>query len=435
MRSLALLTLFMIYLPPVILQPFCGILLWTWFSIMNPHRLIYGMGTTLPYAMVIALTTIGAWLVSKEPKLPPRSMITICLIGLMITASIATFTALSPVAAFEKWDSFMKTAVMSLLSFTLLTNKIRIYAFIWILVLSLGYFGVKGGAFVIVTAGSYLVFGPENTIIYDNNHLAVALIMAIPLMYYLHLHSKLSWVRLGLIGMLVLSLAAAVMSYSRGALLAMFVMGALIWWRSPKKFGMSLLIVVLVSGVLTLAPEKWFNRMNTISTYEEDTSAMGRIDIWKAGLNIVKQRPLFGGGFRATYRQDIVDRYAPGTVSRAIHNSHLEVLIENGVFAFLFHLILIGATWSYGSRIRRMTWRRPDMAWARDLASMLQTSLAGYVVGGSFLSLGYYDGWYALTIAMGALHILVVRQLTQESTVPSVDINAMTPPQAAVYGR
>jgi len=435
MRSLALLTLFMIYLPPVILQPFCGILLWTWFSIMNPHRLVWGMGSSLPYAMLIALTTIGAWLVSNESKSPPRSMITICLIGLMVTASISTFTALSPVAAFDKWDSVMKTLIMSVLTLTLLTNKIRIYAFIWVLVLSLGYFGVKGGAFVIVTAGAYLVFGPENTMITDNNHLAVALIMAIPLMYYLYLHSKLLWVRVGLIGMLVLSLAAAVMSYSRGGLLAMLVMGVIIWWRSPKKLGLTVLIVVLTSSVLIYAPEKWFNRMNTISTYEEDTSAMGRIDIWKAGLNIVKERPFFGGGFRATYRQDIIDRYAPGTESRAIHNSHLEVLIENGVFAFIFHLILIGATWSYGSRIRRMTLRRPDMAWARDLASMLQTSLAGYVAGGAFLSLGYYDGWYDLTIAMGALHILVVRQLTQETTVPSVDMNAMAPPQAAVYGR
>src|SRR5690348_11528936 len=99
MRSFALLTLFLIYLPPVFVQPFCGILLWTWFSIMNPHRLVWGIGSGVPYAMLIAITTLVAWLAaSREPKAPPSSAISIGLIGLLITVSISTLFALSPAA-------------------------------------------------------------------------------------------------------------------------------------------------------------------------------------------------------------------------------------------------------------------------------------------------------------------------------------------------
>ena len=435
MRSLALLTMFLVYLPPVFLQPFCGILLWTWFSIMNPHRLVWGFGANLPYALIIALTTLLSWLLSREPKTPPRSWITVGLIGLMITTSIATFLALSPAAAFEKWDAVIKTLFMSILTLALLTNRIRIHAFIWALVISLGYFGVKGAAFSIVTGGSFLVFGPESTMIYDNNHLAVALIMAVPLMYYLQLHSKYLWVRLGLFIMLGMTMIAAVMSYSRGGLLAMIVMGIIIWWRSPKKLGLSLLIVIVAGGIALMAPEKWFDRMNTIATYEEDNSAMSRIEIWKAGLAIVAKNPFFGGGYRVTYSQPILDEYAPGTEFRAIHNSHLEVLVENGVIAFFFHLLLIGGTWFYASRVRRLTYGRPDVAWARDLASMLQTSLAVYVSGGMFLSLGYYDGWYSIAIAAGALHALVVRQLAHETTVAPNRTPAISSRPSAAYGQ
>lgn len=426
MRSFALLTLFMIYLPPVLVQPFCGILLWTWFSIMNPHRLAWGVGASVPYAMLIAVTTFVAWLASRESKIPPASAITVGLIGMLITISISTFFALSPAAAFDKWDVVFKALAMCLLSLTLLTNKVRIHAYIWVMVLSLGYYGIKGGVFAILTGGNYIVFGPENSYISDNNHLATALIMAVPLMHFLQLQSENRWVRLGLIAMQLLTLCAAVASYSRGALLAMIAMGIIIWWRSPKKIALAIAIGVIGCGVLVSVPTRWFDRMNTISEYKEDGSAMGRITIWKAGLSIVAHHPIFGGGFRATYTQDIVDQYAYGTQARAVHNSHLEVLIENGIVGFFFHLLMVGGTWIYGSRVRRITKDRADMAWARDLAAMIQTSLVGYVAGGTFLSLGYYDGWYNIAVAMAALHALVVRQTLQQSAA-NLDLKATSP--------
>ena len=428
MRSFALLTLFLIYLPSVFVQPFCGILLWTWFSLMNPHRLVWGIGSFVPYALVIALTTLAGWFISREPKTPPASAVSVGLVGMLITVSISTFFALSPEAAFDKWDVVVKTLFMCVLSLALLTNKVRIHAYIWVIVLSIGYFGLKGGVFAILTGGNYRVFGPDNSYISDNNHLAVALIMAIPLMHYLQLQSERRWIRLGMIAMQILSFPAAIGSYSRGALLALLVMGAIIWWRSPRKLGLTLLIVAMTGAVLTFAPAQWFERMDTISDYQEDDSAMGRINIWKAGLAIAASRPIFGGGFRATYTQDIVDRYMPGVKARAVHNSHLEVLIENGVVGFFFHLLILGGTWFYGSRIRRVTRDRPDMVWARDLASMIQTSLAGYIAGGTFLSLGYYDGWYNIAVAMAALHALVVRQTKLENSA-AMEL-AATPPNA-----
>lgn len=415
MRSLALLSLFLAYLPPIFLQPYCGILLWTWFSIMNPHRLVWGIGSALPYAMIIAMATLTAWFVSREPKVPPANAIFFALVGLMVTISISTLLALAPDAAADRWSIVFKTLLMAVLSMAMLTTKVRIHAYIWVMALSIGYYGVKGGAFSVMTGGAYRVYGPASSYISDNNHLALALVMAIPLMHFLQLQTRALWVRLGLIAMIVFSMIAVIGSYSRGSFLGLVIMGALIWWRSRTKFGLTIILVGVTILVFVAAPQEWFDRIYSITEYQEDGSAQGRITIWRAGLQIVAQHPIFGGGFKATYFQSIVDQYAPGTVARAVHNSHLELLIENGVVGFFFHLVLIGATWIYGQRVRRMTYRRPDMVWSRDLAAMLQTSLAGYVAGGTFLTLGYYDGWYNIAIAMAALYALVGRQIKQEA--------------------
>ncbi len=415
MRALALISMFVVYVPIGAWQPFCGVLLWTWFSIMNPHRIVYGFGVELPYAMVIAVVSLGGWILSKEPKLPPRNAIAIALMAMMIVVSISSFFALAPGIAYSQWDRVFKTLLMTVFALTLMTNRVRIHAFIWVLVLSIGFFGIKGGAFAISTGGAYRVFGPPYTYITDNNHLAAALVMTIPLMQYLQQESKLILVRLGLLVMQILSFAAAVFSYSRGSFLGLLAMGAVLLLRSRRKLLLSLLAVGCGGVVLMAAPDQWFHRMETIQRYDEDDSALSRLEIWRAGLAIVRQRPVFGGGFRATYSQAVVDRYAPGTEARAVHNSHLEVLIENGAVGFLLHLVMLIGSFVYGSRIRKMTRRNPDLQWAHNLASMLQVSLVGYTVAGTFLSLGYYDGWYNLAAAMAALHVIVSRETQQQT--------------------
>ena len=52
---------------------------------------------------------------------------------------------------------------------------------IGIIVASLGYFGVKGGVFAILTGGAYHVWGPDGTSIGGSNDLTLALVMTIPL--------------------------------------------------------------------------------------------------------------------------------------------------------------------------------------------------------------------------------------------------------------
>jgi probable O-glycosylation ligase (exosortase A-associated) len=201
-------------------------------------------------------------------------------------------------------------------------------------------------------------------------------------------------------------------------------MGLVLWWRSRKKVLITLLLVVGAAGVVALAPESLRERMSTIQHYDEDASAMSRIEIWLAGLQIVAERPLVGGGFRATHSQAVIDKYAPGAHSRAVHNSHLEILIENGVFAFLCHLGLIGSVVVYTTRIMRVSRGVAELSWAYDLAAMLQASLVAYLVGGSFLSLAYYDGWWYLPMIAAATYRVVMQQAPDRRFVAPLAVPA-----------
>ena len=53
----------------------------------------------------------------------------------------------------------------------------------------------------------------------------------------------------------------------------------------------------------------------------------------------------------------------------------------------------------------------PQTKWLSDLGSMCQVSLAGYAVGGAFLSLSYYDLPYNIMIVTIAAQRLVRAQL------------------------
>ena len=64
-------------------------------------------------------------------------------------------------------------------------DKIRLNCLVWVITVSVGYFGIKGGIFTILTGGNYKVWGPPQSNLEDNNALALAILMVIPLMIYL----------------------------------------------------------------------------------------------------------------------------------------------------------------------------------------------------------------------------------------------------------
>ena len=219
-----------------------------------------------------------------------------------------------------KWSATFKAFAFLLLAAAMVDTKVRVHALIWVMVISLGYFGVRGGVFVFLTGGAYRVWGPPNTMISDNNQIAAALLVCLPLMNYLRMQSAHRVVRMGVLAAMGLTLLAVLGSYSRGALVGVAAVGVFLWWNGSHKAVSGVVMVAVMAGALSFMPANWVDRMSTIQDYQSDASAEGRFAIWETSLTLAIARPLTGGGFLAPYNQEIVSRYTPGTRARAVHS-------------------------------------------------------------------------------------------------------------------
>jgi probable O-glycosylation ligase (exosortase A-associated) len=385
-------------LPFVLKRPWIGILLLSWLGYMNPHRLTYGFAYDFPFAMIVALVTIGAFLFSKEKKEMIWSRETVVLLIFIGWMLFTTFFAFYPEAAWLQWNKVWKIQLIIFLTVLIITDRQKLNWLVWVIVLSLGFYGIKGGIFTILTGGSYRVQGPSGSFISGNNELALALVMTIPLIRYLHLQETRKWVKNGLAGAMVLSGVAAIGSQSRGALVAMAVMGLFLWFKSRHKLITGIYMVIAVAIMAAVMPQEWYDRMSTIKTYDEDRSAMGRINAWHTAFNVATER-VTGGGFDMLTKPPTFRQYAPDPfMVHDAHSIYFEVLGEHGFIGLGLFLLLGLLAWIHGQQIIKRCKNDPDKKWAADLAAMIQVSLIGYAAGGAFLGMAYFDLPYHLMI-------------------------------------
>lgn len=407
-------------------RPFVGVLLWSWISFMSVHQLSWGFASTLPWAAIVFVATVFGCFVAREPKRLPVNALTVLMVLFMAGITLTSLAALTPPGmVWSKWDRVFKILLGLLLTAALLDSRRRVHALIWLIVISLGYFGVKGGLFTLRSGGGFIVMGPPNSMIADRNHLATALLVSLPLMNYLRMQSRHRIVRQGLVFAMAMTLFSVVGSQSRGALVGLVATAAVLWTRSRGKVVSGVVIAVVVTAAVAFMPDSWLERMHTIQSYDQDASAMGRLNIWWASFHIARMRPLLGGGFRAMYVQEIVSRAMPGVNARAAHSIWFEVLGEHGFVMSAIWLGMLAAGGLYTLRVARLTRNRPELRWAYDLARMTQVAMVAYMSAGSFVSLSYWDCFWTLMVTMGAVY----RMVTQ-----AVHGTVATDPAAAASG-
>lgn len=405
-------------LPFIFKRPWFGAIMWVWISVMNLHSQGWGFARTMPFAAIICGVTVVAMLANKEKFRLPNSPLTLVFILFALWMGVTSMTAIHPDQVGPQLIKVYKILGMNLVVMMLITDRKRVEALVATVVLSIGYYGVKGGFFTIRTGGSERVWGPEGTFIEGNNEIALALVVIIPLMFYFLTLLPKKWMKYAMLGSVFLCALASLGSYSRGAALAIGAMGVYLWFKSSNKATMGLIMLCTVPVLLLLMPEKWFGRIETINTYQEDASSMGRINAWKMAWNLATDR-FFGGGFEI-YDFGVFARYAPVPEDvHAAHSIYFQVLGEHGFVGLGLYLLLGFMTFRAGSWIIKHSKPFPDLQWAGHLARMLQVSLLGFVVGGAFLSLAYFDVPYYLMAAMVATKVLVEKELKAKKGAPA----------------
>ena len=374
-------------------HPYVGALMWTWISIMNPQ--LYTWGRPLPFAAVAGGATLIGLFLTKDRRSfflsPPSTALLLFILWMIVTYPFSFY----PDGSTDMLIKVLKIDLMVFVTMFLLHSRKHIMQFVWVLVFSLGFFGVKGGFFTIMTGGAFRVWGPDGSFIGGNNEIALALIMVIPLMYFLRGQSKKIWQRNAWLVAMALTAAASLGSQSRGAFLALGAMTLLLWVRGKQKLMFGTIIIVGAVALLAFMPDSWHKRMDTIENYQQDASAQGRINAWMMNWNIATHN-VSGGGFDI-YNPPTFAAYAPHPQDiHVAHSIYFSVLGEHGFPGLILFISIWWLTWRSANWIRKNA--KGETEWAAMLAGMCQVSLIGYAVGGAFLSLAYFDLPYDIMV-------------------------------------
>ena len=392
-------------------RPFVFVLAYAYVDIVAPQRLSYYMLNTIPISMVVAAFAIGGWLIADDKRNFSFTARQFLMTALLLYAGFTTFNADFPIEAPFKWEWVWKSMIWAIFLPWTLRTKLRIEAYLLIMILSAAAIVIVGGIKTAASGGGYGALNlmvSNNSGLYEGSTISTVAIAIVPVILWLARFGTIfprDWrVLLFAYNLIFACLLIPIGTEARTGLICIGML-VIVMLRDVKR---RLLYMGLV-GAATLAaipmlPETFTNRMETIGTYQADASATTRLAVWAWTWEYAGDNPL-GGGFEA-YRQNslrvqTVSREVEGTVSsvsqqasfdsaRAYHSSYFEMLGEQG-FPGLILWLAIHA----GGLLRMEILRRRHKdegganAWISPLATSLQNGQIIYLVGALFVGIAW----------------------------------------------
>jgi probable O-glycosylation ligase (exosortase A-associated) len=422
MRDLVVFGVIFAILPLCFIRPWIGVLVFSWISYMNPHRFTWGAAYDFPFAKIVALVTIAGLFLTRDKMPLPKVRETILIIVLGAYFTFTNFYAFYPDLVWSQWEKVMKILLMTLVTMILVNNQKKLKYFIMVIVFSIGFLGVKGAIFSIATGGQHMVFGPPASLLADNNEMALALNMILPLLFYLAVNEESRRLKMAFWFTFVMSIISTVFTYSRGGFITLAIVGVILLFKTKYKVLVIPLVLLVLFLSISYIPKQWFGRIETIKTYEQSLSAMGRIYAWYTAWNVAKDRPFYGAGFEGL-RGGTRFRYSPNPTSTAgdVHSIYFEVLGEHGFVAFGLFVALILSTLLMTQKLKTISISNSEYQWVASYSNMFQISIVAYMVGGLFLGRAYFDLFYHIVAMAVIMKVLYLRELHRQHS-DSADI-------------
>jgi probable O-glycosylation ligase (exosortase A-associated) len=412
--SLAILSLF----PVCFRRPYVGLVVFSWLAYMRVQDLTWGFARSFRWSFYVAIIMFVGYLVSDRrgqrlfrPDVRNYMMIAMAvLVGLSVLTADHGGSNVDLDFQIKRYVEFCKIVGIALFTTGIVRTVEHMRLLIWIIALSLGFYGVKNGIWGLVTFAQTPILRGPGGLLFDNNDFSLALAMAVPMLWNIGLSEKRVVLKRAFIAMVPLTAFTVLLTHSRGGMLSLLgALGVLVWHSKYRVRAIGLSVVVGLIGIVVM-PSDMRERFVSIANYQEDGSANARFRSWAVAIRMAVANPLLGVGlsnFRGSYLE-----YQPNPTVRELagqdiyvaHNSYLQIWAETGTPALLIYLGFIALSFLTVWRVRARARRRYAESWIINYATMFESSLVAFVIGSTFLNRAHFDlfyHWVAVVLLFG----------------------------------
>jgi probable O-glycosylation ligase (exosortase A-associated) len=405
LRLIAILIVFAIGFVASLMSRFAALLFYIWFALFRPQEWSWiDISSLRPSLFLGLLLVVPSLFVGILPNI--THPLSIGAMAFLLSSVLAQVDAIDPAQGLFWLDYLARLILVCLFAVTLVNTKRRLMLTVAVIAASFGFHSAKYGAGFLLSGGSVRYEVGTGGAFGDNNDFALGTAMILPFLFasfqnFSVDNAKLTrWARRGFLVAVPLSLFGLVSTYSRGGFLALLACG-LVFLLLQRRRLLYLTIAVTAASLLLLIvpiPKGYIDRIQTIESYEEvgDASALGRLYFWGLAVNMALDHPLGIGlkNFESAFDQYDTTNSQYGH-RRSVHNSHMEVLAETGFDGFFIYTGMFVYAFLSLLRVRRRSkadhLSAGDRVFLRTTADALITSVATFLVGGSFVALALND--------------------------------------------
>jgi O-antigen ligase len=383
--------------------------IWGWAGDLNRMSFIVGVALLIGWT----LKGFGSWQFGRA-----RLVVTAFLF-FFIWFVLAATQAHDPSLAYHSVVDLSKLVLPFMVGVTLMRTEEDWRPLLWTIVLAQGYVGLEMNM-------NYLRGFNEAATGFggmDNNCFAVSLLSVVGPAIALAISSK-SWLARGLAAVAAaLILHTILLTFSRGGMVGLIGVGVVAFIMMPKRPRYLAVILVSLLVVLRLTGPQLAARYSTafVSQGERDGSAQSRLDLWRDCVEVIVAHPVLGIGpnnWRA-----IASTFG-WTAGKSAHSVWMETAAEVGIPGVLALMLFFGIA---GMKLWPIARARPTPTTRYEvgLAMGVVLSIAGFVIGGQFVSVPGLEVPYYVTM----LGIVMLKSRVPLPAAAAV----VAPPQAQSY--
>jgi probable O-glycosylation ligase (exosortase A-associated) len=371
------------------------------------------LGLTIAYVLNLLVRRVSLNVQNWQPKA--------YLIFLLIVGASA-YSAISVPRVFWAAVDILKTLSIFFIFIQIVDSVERLRRLVWIYIMVHFLLGLIGIAMFATFAGRR--FGDVGGgFLGDENDSAMALLVMLPYVYFLMQIVRGRAVKLFLAVAMAVGSSAVLFSFSRGAFLGFIATIVYLWIKSSRKVTAAIGLAALLALFLTLMPGEYWERIESISAYQTEGSAQGRIDAWKGAIEMLVDHPLVGVGadnFNRTFGEHYNRNSARWT---AAHSLYCQIIGELGLAGCIFVVWFLVRNFRDLARLRRRLAGQPRGSAAHQLYLLclgIECGLVSYLITTFFLNSLFYPHLWHFS-AMVAIATNCLRRLEREG--------GLTPPK------